>query len=234
MLGIEVALEENVERAPRALGAPRRAVETVLEDPARAIGAWRQRLEDEPSDERALIALERLYERTEAYRELVRDACARASKARRPPRRAGALMTKIAETLADKLDDKPEAILACRAVLEEFGPERDACSPRSRRLYEATERYADLAETLDVDPRPLRRARGRIEVLARLGEVRRVHQKDWQGALEAFRQALTIDPSHPASRAGHREAARGARRAARSGRNAAPALRSGRATTSDC
>ena len=110
-------------------------------------------------------------------------------------------MLKIAETLAEKLDDKPEAILAYRALHEEFGPERVVLTSLEN-LYESTERYDDLAErstsisTFSDDPAL------RVEVLARLGEVRRVHQKNWQGALEAFRQALLLNPSHPSSRAG--------------------------------
>jgi tetratricopeptide (TPR) repeat protein len=199
-LGIEVALEENVDRRRELLARLGELADTILEDPARAIAAWRQRLEDDPGDERALVALERLYGQTRAFRELVSTLRAREQGATTPEARRP-IMTKIAETLANELDDKAEAILAYRAVLEEFGPERTTLSALER-LYEATQRYADLAETLDIDLGLSEEPAARIEVLARLGEVRRVHQEDWQGALEAFRQALTIDPSHPASRAG--------------------------------
>ncbi|HEX9296756.1 MAG TPA: hypothetical protein VF881_13015, partial [Polyangiaceae bacterium] len=197
---VEVSLEENVERRRELLGRLGELSETVLEDPARAILAWRQRLDDDPADERALVSLERLYERTDAYRDLVATLRAREQAAPSPEVRRK-IMTKIAETLADKLDDKTEAIQAYRAVLDEFGPDRSTLTALER-LYEATERYSDLAETLDIDLGLSDEPAARIEVLARLGELRRVQQDDWEGALEAFRQALTYDPSHAASREG--------------------------------
>src|SRR5262249_14123200 len=83
-LGIEVALEENVDRRRELLGRLGELSDTVLEDPERAIAAWRQRLEDEPADERALVALERLYDQTKAYRELVSTLRAREQGATTP------------------------------------------------------------------------------------------------------------------------------------------------------
>jgi len=200
MLVIQVGLEENVDLRRDLLARLGDLAETVLEDPTRAISAWRQRLEDEPGDERALLALERLYERTQAFRDLVATLRAREQGAPSPEARR-VIMTKIAGTLADKLDDKSEAILAFRAVLDEFGAERGTLTALEK-LYEATERYADLADTLELDLGLSEESGARVEVLAPLGEVRRLRQEDWEGALESFRQALTIDPSHQASRAG--------------------------------
>src|SRR5207248_1107648 len=104
-------------------------------------------------------------------------------------------------TLADKLDDKPEAILAFRTVLDEFGADKPILAALEK-LYESTERYADLADALELDLGLSDETNVRVEVLARLGEVRRVHQEDWESALEAFRQALILEPSHSASRSG--------------------------------
>jgi tetratricopeptide (TPR) repeat protein len=200
MLVVDVGLEENVEKRRELLARLGELAEEILEDPARAISAWRQRLEDEPGDEKALLALERLYERTSAYRELVATLRAREQGASSPEARR-AIMTKIAETLADKLDDKVEAILAFRAVLDEFGADKPTLAALEK-LYEATERYADLADALELDLGLSDETSVRVEVFARLGEVRRVHQEDWEGALESFKQALLLEPAHAPSRAG--------------------------------
>src|SRR5439155_24582838 len=143
---------------------------------------------------------ERLYERTETYRELVATLRAREQNAGSPEARR-AIMTKIAETLADRLDDKGEAILAFRAVLDEFGADQPTLAALEK-LYEATERWADLADTLELDLGLSEETSVRVEVFARLGEVRRVHQEDWESALESFRQALILEPSHAPSREG--------------------------------
>ena len=123
MLQVEVELEDNVETRRDLLARLGDLYETVLEDPNRAITAFQRRLEDEPSDDRALAALERLYGRTGAFRELCTTLRAREQNAADPDARRG-IMTKIASTLDERLDDKPEAILAYRAVLDEFGPDR--------------------------------------------------------------------------------------------------------------
>ena len=192
VLGIEVRLQED--------GATRRALyermgtlhETVLDDPAKAIEAWRARLGDDATDAAALSALERLYERTEKWRDLVGVLRAREQSTDDQGERRRA-MTKAAETLAHKLADVPEAINAWRAVLDEFGPER-AILAALETLYELAERWVDLAETLDVDLSLTTDTALRLDLLAQLGDVRRLHQDDAPGALEAYRQALVLEP----------------------------------------
>ncbi len=199
-LGIQVALEDSAERRSDLLGRLGQICEDVLSDPVRAISAWKRRLADDPTDDLALTSLERLYERTSAFRELCEVLRAREQNASDATLRQ-IIMAKTAQVLDEKLDDKPNAILAYRAVIDEFGPDRATLSALEK-LYEATGRFADLAECLDVDLGLADDTNARIELLARLGEVRRRHQDDWTGALEAFQQALSLDPNHAASRTG--------------------------------
>ena len=103
----------------------------MLSDSAAAINAWKKRLEDEPADERSLEALDRLYERAEDWRALVeilraRERAATEKEARRT------LMVRTAMVLGDRIVDVPEAILAYRSVLDDFGVCRESnpCAAR--------------------------------------------------------------------------------------------------------
>lgn len=199
MLRAEVKLEDDASRRAELLGRLGEICESILEDQPGAIDAWRARLADNPGDTTALGALERLYEKARKWRELVEVLRAREQGSTDPDERRR-IMTRIAQTLTDKLDDVPESISAWRAILEEFGPERPVLQALET-LYEKADRWVDLAETLDADLALAEEPNDRIALLVRLGDVRRTHQDDLLGALEAYRQALTIEPSHGPSRA---------------------------------
>jgi tetratricopeptide (TPR) repeat protein len=195
---IQVKLEENVDERRRILGRLGELCEKLLGDAPRAIEAWKMRLEDDPGDEAALAALDRLYEATGNHRALVETLRARERGAQAPEARRE-LMTRIATTLADKLGDTDEAILAYRAVLDDFGAELTVLRALER-LYEAASRFGDLAETLEAQLSLVQNPSEQIGIFARLGDVKRTRLEDTPGALEAFRQALSIDASHLPSR----------------------------------
>jgi golgin subfamily B member 1 len=192
-LGIEVRLEQDTARRRELYERIGGLHETVLEDPQKAIAAWRSRLGDDEADTAALAALERLYERTGEHRELVSVLRKREQAETSGPERRRT-MTKAAETLADKIGDVPEAIAAWRAVLDELGPERPTLAALEA-LYEKAERWAELGETLEVDLSLADDTESRLGLYARLGDVRRLHQSDLPGALDAYRQALLLDPA---------------------------------------
>jgi tetratricopeptide (TPR) repeat protein len=198
ILRIEVKLEDDAEARRELRGRLGELCETVLDDARGAIEAWRARLEDDPGDAQALSALDRLYERTQSWRELVdvlraRERLVDDQVARRT------LIIRIATTLADKLTDVPEAILAYRAVVDDFGADRASLSSLST-LYELADRWQDLAETLEADLALAESSADKLAILARLGEVRQKRLGDIAGAIEAYRQALVLDPSHAACR----------------------------------
>jgi tetratricopeptide (TPR) repeat protein len=193
VLGLEVRLEESTEARRALYERIGTLYETELNDPKKAIDAFQARLGDDESDEAALVALERLYEKTGDHRELVRVLRAREQCATDPSERQRA-MVKAAETLADRLDDLPEAIDAFRAVLDELGPQRSTLGALAR-LYERSERWVDLVEILEVDLSVADEAADRLALLARLGDVRRQHRDDLPGALDAYREALELDPT---------------------------------------
>ncbi len=198
ILETQVRLEENVEARRELYGRLGELYGTVLDDPKAAIVAWRARVQDDPNDETALAALDRLYERTGAYRELVevlraRERLSEGEGARKP------LMRRIAKTLGEKLGDISEAIAAYRAIVDDFGPERETLSALAA-LYEPSDRWPELAESLEAELGLAETPEDRLGILARIGQVRRVRLHDLEGALEAYRQALVLEPSHAATR----------------------------------
>ncbi|HXN33651.1 MAG TPA: tetratricopeptide repeat protein, partial [Polyangiaceae bacterium] len=149
MLRLEVKLEDDSEARRALRGRLGELCETVLEDPSGAIDAWRACLEDDPKDAEALAALDRLFERSQRWRELVevlraRERLSDDAQARR------ALHVRIATTLADKLLDANEAIVAYRTVVDDFGADRASLASLAT-LYELVDRWPDLAATLEMD-----------------------------------------------------------------------------------
>ena len=72
ILRTEVKLEDDVERRAEIYGRLGEICESILEDLPGAIDAWRSRLDDDAIDATSLAALERLYEKVEAWREVGR------------------------------------------------------------------------------------------------------------------------------------------------------------------
>ena len=199
MLRVQVNLEDDTAARKEIRGRLADLSETVLDDPRGAIEAWRARLEDDPRDLQALSSLDRLYERTQSWRELVEVLRARERVADDKDARR-ALLVRLATTLADRLADVPEAILAYRSVIDDFGADRASLASLSN-LYELADRWQDLADSLEADLALADTPGDKLAVLARLGQVRQKHLKDVPAALDAYRQALGLAPSHPAARA---------------------------------
>src|SRR5438552_3211362 len=108
-------------------------------------------------------------------------------------------MVRTAQVLADKLTDVPEAILAYRAVVDDFGAEKTTLAALEQ-LYEIADRWTDLAETLETHLALAETNDEKLALLARLGQVRQTRTNDLAGALEAYERALAIDGAHATSR----------------------------------
>ncbi len=197
ILRVQVRLEENVEARRELLGRLGTLAEESLSDDPGAISAWKERLEDDPADAVALAALDRLYERSGDHRALVEILRTRERNADDADARK-ALMGRAAKTL-ETLGEVDEAILAYRAVLDDFGADRKVLGALAA-LYQKAERPRDLAETLEADLALANEPADRIDLLTRMGDVRRKSLGEVGEAIEAYRQALTIDPAADAAR----------------------------------
>ncbi len=198
ILRVQVKLEDNTDVRRALFGRIGVLSENMLDDARGAIEAWRTRLEEDPVDEEALHALDRLYEPAGEWRPLVDVLRARERRADGESARR-ALMERIADTLATRIGDTGEAILAYRALVDELGPEKSWLTALES-LYEKEEKWNELAETLETELSRADQDGDRLAVLARLGRVRKGHLSDLAGALEAYRQALDVDATHAPSR----------------------------------
>ncbi len=199
VLRVQVELEDDGTARGAIWSRLGELYETSLDDPQSAISAWRARIEDDPADEHALAALDRLYARTEQWPSLVEVLRSR-ERATNDRDARKELMTRLALTLAERVNDTAEAILAYRAVLDDFGAEHAPLAALAE-LYEKAGRFEDLAETLESDLSLTEDSAQKLALLARIGRVRQEKLENVDGALDAYRQALTIDPSHEPSRA---------------------------------
>ena len=199
VLRTQVRLEADGDTRRSLLGRLGELCQNTLSDSDGAISAWSQRLEDDPEDATALQALDELYEKQERWTDLVstlerRQDIASDSDERRE------LMVRSAEVRSTKLEDPNDAIDAWRAVVDEFGPAKqplEALEP----LYRRAERWDELAEVYETHLDLVEDVEPRLELLAKLGDLRRSHLNNVEGALEAYRQALMVDPAHAPSRA---------------------------------
>ncbi|MBX3224301.1 MAG: hypothetical protein KF795_27550 [Labilithrix sp.] len=192
VLRAQVKLEEHTDVRRELLGRLGTLAEEALSDDAAAIAAWKERLDDDPADEEALASLDRLYERAGDHRSLVEVLRKREENADDAEKRK-VLMGRAAKTL-ETLGEVDEAILAYRAVLDDFGADRKVLGALAS-LYEKAERARDLSETLEADLALAVEPLDRIELLTRMGDVRRKSLGEIAEAIEAYRQALTIDPA---------------------------------------
>jgi len=167
-----------------------------LGDTRRAITAY-ERLLATASRAKALEALAPLYEASGDPASLARLLEERA-KDTSDATAARELMMRAAAVRAEGGKDPAAAIASCRAVVERFGPARDALSLLVP-LLDAQRRWAELAQALEQDAAFADGAE-RASLMARLGMLRMQRLKDADGAIRAFAEALAFDPSEKTAR----------------------------------
>jgi tetratricopeptide (TPR) repeat protein len=194
VLRMQVRLEGSSDARRVLRGRIGELGEQVLDDPEGAIEAWRDCLEDDPGDSQALAALDRLYERTGNWRALV-DVLRATERLADSATSRQAILLRIAAILADKIGDVGEAILAYRTIVDDFGADIASLASLAE-LYSKAEHWQDLADTLEAEIELVSGSADKIQLYARLGEVRQTKLGETSRAIESYRSALTLDPSH--------------------------------------
>jgi tetratricopeptide (TPR) repeat protein len=173
-------------------------LEESLDDVEGAIAVHDERLGHDPADVDAMLSLERLYERTARWQQLVqilkaRDGVATDEGSRRE------IAKRIAKLYEEKLDDRENAIVAWNDVLASFGQDGETLSALAR-LYEAAERWSELLETLDMEQELLAKQSAGAEERAasrfRAAELMRTRTNERERAIEVYAEVLDLDPSH--------------------------------------
>lgn len=197
----QAALEEDPEQRRYVLGEAARLAHS-LNDPDRALGLWRTRIDDDPGDLEALDARIEILESHGRHRELIGDLRERATQARDAQHRRQDL-TRIAVIFERQLNDPQNAIETWCEVKESFGADADAVDALTD-LYVRTEQWQPAVSLLEAavqsEPDPLRRT----DQFSKLGDIYRVHCRDVQRAVHYYRTALRENPTHDVSRQGLR------------------------------
>ncbi|HEU5074974.1 MAG TPA: hypothetical protein VFU02_12380, partial [Polyangiaceae bacterium] len=198
ILRVQVKLEPDPEVRAKLWGRLGDLCQNVLGDTQGAIVAWKARVDESPEDDIALAALDSLYESTGDYAALVAILDRRREIAMVPERRKE-LLTRAAQTQWKKLELISQAIESYQALVDEFGPDVASLAALEE-LYASAERWEELGDVfqkhLEIAPNNTERLR----LYVAMGQVKRKHLGDWEGALGAYRLALELDRSHPPSR----------------------------------
>jgi tetratricopeptide (TPR) repeat protein len=177
----------------------------------RVIELWQQIARLEPGDEEARSRLESLYVKAGRFRDAVRLNEQSLSREPAPDEyRKQILLERIVELYADALDE-PERAIAHVEQLLSLDPTQEGARRVGERLLSVKgltgRAAAALATAYEADgaPEPIARylsielesARGprRTQLLARVGKLREERLGDGPGALEAYDQALVLDPA---------------------------------------
>ncbi len=196
MLERIVRTEPDVVRRQQAAEQLAELASGALGDPARAVSAYRGLL-DTPARARALDALEPLLSSlgdavglAEILRAKANDAPSRETK--------HALLVRAAEQLTEISGHHQAASSAWREIVEQFGPTKEVLR-RWIPLLEIERDFNTLATAYEALAKQ-EHGGEKVETLARLGLLRMQWLGDSRGAVDAFREALSIDPHDSMSR----------------------------------
>lgn len=199
VLRLEIDLELSDEPKRQLQARLANLFETRLSKVNQAIKVWKERLDADASDVEALSALDRLYESTGRWADLVPILKQRQEQTSDATEQRG-LLVRQASVLSDRLNDDLEAIGVWSTLLESFG--NDAAAREAvEQLYRKTERWNELADSYVAHAEVAADTQQRIDLWRKLGELRVQQLSDPAAALDAYREGLTLDQQNSAIRA---------------------------------
>jgi tetratricopeptide (TPR) repeat protein len=176
LLVVAVAYDEKLEKSEQAVEYFRRAQQIL------------------PQDASALVALERLYTRTERWPDLIETLRRKADLVADPAERAP-IRVRIATVWEEMLGNGDEAISAWTEVLSE-NPDHLQALRALDRLYLAHGEFRELADNLQRQLRLASEPAETVALLGRLGLLREQKLREPGAAVDTYRQVLEIEPEH--------------------------------------
>ncbi|MGF1466213.1 MAG: hypothetical protein ACFCGT_08765 [Sandaracinaceae bacterium] len=169
-------------------------LERSLGDRAGAIVAHQERLDLDPADADALLALERLYEQQGEWQRLIgilhqRDGVEDDAE------RQKAIARRIGVIYETRLDDPDNAIVAYNEVLGRFGTDRETLDALGR-LYEHAQKWEDLLEVAEMVYDLAEHSDERAAIRFQMAELMRTRTGELERAIEAYSEVLDLVPDH--------------------------------------
>ncbi|MBL8681341.1 MAG: tetratricopeptide repeat protein [Myxococcales bacterium] len=168
-----------------------------INDPKRAIAAYREMLEFDPADAAAREAVENLLERTGQLKDLEEALRSRVDNAVTSEER-NATRVRLAKLAEQHFKQSDRAIEYLREVIEE-SPTHAAAGQELERLYTAGKRWSDLSELLErraQDCADVGDSAGELTALVRIGELYERELKQRPKAVELYERVLERDANH--------------------------------------
>jgi tetratricopeptide (TPR) repeat protein len=195
---VQIAHETDPVRKVELLHAVAELYENALDQPEQAFAAYARAVPEDSANEATLAAVERLAEQLGKWSEVTRLYDVEVEKlagAAGDPVRLVEMATRVAQIYEVQTQDVESAIARYRTVLATEDTNAGAIAALDR-LYEATERWQDLASILEIEARNADTPDDVLTFQYRLGQVRQTRLGDVSGAIEQYKEILAAAPEH--------------------------------------
>ncbi|MCS6797689.1 MAG: tetratricopeptide repeat protein [Myxococcota bacterium] len=195
VLEVQIAHEPDPGRAVELLHQVAELYEFHLDQPRRAFDAFGRALALDDDNEHTLGSLERLAEGLDAWNEVARLYEAQIERLENEPGRRMELALRTAQIHEVQRGDVEAAIGLYRLVLS-VDPVHPKALEALDRLYEATERWPELAAILATEAQVAPSPDDVLALQFRLGQLLQNRLGDIDGAIEQYRTILGAAPEH--------------------------------------
>ena len=198
ILRLRVQLSQEPGERRELLGRVAEIQEAELDRPQDAVETYRELLDLIPDDLPALNHLERLFQRTERWSDLVGILRRKIELSAEVVEKLS-LHFQIADLYEEKLDSVEDAIFVYHTILTDLGPDRRATRALVR-LYQRSERWPDLLEALETDYRLCETSQEKADLLCLMGTLHRDKLDEPGRAVDRFRVVMELDSTHAEAR----------------------------------
>ncbi|HEX2570588.1 MAG TPA: tetratricopeptide repeat protein [Polyangia bacterium] len=185
---------DNVPRRVELLHQIAQINEQRLQRAGRAFEAYGRAFREDSTNEDTIGHLERLGQEAGTWSQLVGLYEEELKKLLEPSRQIEMLL-RAARVYEEELGELHKGIAALRRILDVDPDERTAILSLDR-LYQATQRWPELAEILRREIRLAQSDEEIIALLFRQGQLQESELKDIDAALASYREILASDPNH--------------------------------------